>query len=142
MTRCVRVRVCDTVDVRLRLGLPTRSVSSAPVCTGVAPAKRPRALNTLTSHHMASGSSAEYIRRVAADWQAIGVTEHLDADNLLLLTEPYWALFYCDAKGTPVHLSAVDKIRLKSKLITRTNATQVRAVRVPRLHSMGLMSRD
>ena len=59
MTRCVRVRVCDTVDVRLRLGLPTRAVSSAPVCTGVAPAKRPRALNTLTSHHMASGSSAE-----------------------------------------------------------------------------------
>jgi hypothetical protein len=59
------------------------------------------------------------VQRVTTEWENVGRETHIDVDNLLLLSEPYWDMFFCDSEGNCVALSVIDKIRLQGKLITR-----------------------
>jgi len=68
---------------------------------------------------LAHSPNEEFVRRVTAEWEKVGREAYMDVDDLLRLSEPSWDTFFCDHQGNGIALSAIDKIRLQGKLITR-----------------------
>ena len=68
---------------------------------------------------LAHSGNEVFVRQVTAEWEKVGREAHLDVDDLLRLSEPYWDTFFCDSQGSGIALSVIDKIRLQGKLITR-----------------------
>ena len=102
--------------------VPRISVCGMPPngCGVFGPAYRYRALTRpFALAILAHRANEEFVRRVTTEWEKVGRQTHIDVDNLLLLTEPYWDMFFCDSERNCVVLSVVDKIRLQGKLITR-----------------------